>query len=310
MKNTLWVEKYRPTTLEDYVWINDDHRIQVQSWIRDQEIPNLILSGGPGVGKSTTAKLLMIALNVPESDIIFENASKKTGIDFIRDLENFIETMPAGKYRYVILDEADRLSVQAQDALKSMIEEYSNFSRWIFTTNRPHKIIAPLHSRLQGFHIDSLDREQFLTRAATILIQEGIELDDEGVEILDEFVTVTWPDLRKCINQLQQFSKTGKLIRPSTSSSGSQSEYLVNAVNLFKAGKIHDARKLICANASENEYEEIYSLLYKNLSWWGKTDEAQHKAIVIIANRLKDHSMVADPEIALAACLIELSMID
>jgi len=103
--NTLWTERYRPNTIEDYVWINEGQRQQVESWIAEQEIPHLLLSGGPGVGKSSLAKLLMNALNVDPSDIKFVNASKNTGIDYIRELENFIETMPTGKYRYVILDE-------------------------------------------------------------------------------------------------------------------------------------------------------------------------------------------------------------
>ena len=203
----------------------------------------------------------------------------------------------------------DRLTPEAQDALKSMIEEYSSICRWILTTNRPHKITGPLHSRMQGFHIESLDREQFVTRVATILIKEGVDLNEENLEILDEYATVAYPDLRKCINMLQQNCKDGELRRPSGSGSGSMGEYMVQAVNLFKRGQIHEARKIICANASDGDYEEIYRLLYRNLDWWGKDDDVQNRAIVIIANRLKDHTLVADPEIAMAAALVELSML-
>lgn len=105
LNNTLWTERYRPETIEDYVWINEGQRQQVESWIQEGELPHLLLSGGPGVGKSSLSKLLMKELNVDPSDIRFVNASKNTGIDYIRDLENFIETMPSGKYRYVVLDE-------------------------------------------------------------------------------------------------------------------------------------------------------------------------------------------------------------
>ena len=105
LNNTLWTERYRPETIEDYVWINDGQRQQVESWIKEGDLPHLLLSGGPGVGKSSIAKLLMKELNVDPSDIKFVNASQHTGIDYIRDLVNFIETMPTGKYRYVILDE-------------------------------------------------------------------------------------------------------------------------------------------------------------------------------------------------------------
>lgn len=307
--NTLWTERYRPQKLEDYVWINDEQRRQVEGWVKDRDIPHVLLSGGPGCGKSTLAKLMMVELGVSNGDIKFVNASHHRGIDFIRDLSGFAETMPSGDYRYVILDEADRLTPEAQDALKSMIEEYSSICRWILTTNRPHKITGPLHSRMQGFHVESLDREQFVTRVATILMKEGVDLNEENLEILDEYATVAYPDLRKCINMLQQNCKDGELRRPSGGGSGSMGEYMVQAVNLFKRGQIHEARKIICANAGESDYEEIYRLLYRNLDWWGKDEESQNKAIVIIANRLRDHSMVADPEIAMAACLVELSMV-
>jgi DNA polymerase III delta prime subunit len=309
-KSTAWTEKYRPDSVEDYVWINDEQKRQVTSWIKDGYLPNIILSGGPGCGKSSLAYLLMKELNVSSGDFKYVNASRETGIDYLRNLTNFCETMPSGLYRYVLLDEADRLSQNAQDMLKSTIEDYESVCRWIFTTNRPHKILPPLHSRLQGFHVESLDRDQFMTKVATILISEGVDLKEEHFEILDEYVSVTFTDLRKCINTLQQNCKDGVLRRPSSGGSGSMTEYMVQAVNLFKTGKIHDARKLICSNASDGDYEEIYKLLYKNLDWFGTTEDTKNKAIVIIANRLRDHSMVADPELAMAACLVELSLID
>jgi DNA polymerase III delta prime subunit len=162
---------------------------------------------------------------------------------------------------------------------------------------------------MQGFHIEKLDRELFATRVATILITEGVELDDDSLEILDEYITVTYPDLRKCINKLQQNSSGGTLRRPGKSGGAASGDYMVQAVGLFKNGNITEARKLICSNAQPEEYEDIYKLLYQNLTWWGDQQAQQDQAIVIIANRLKDHALVADPEICLAACLVELSMI-
>jgi DNA polymerase III delta prime subunit len=308
-KNQLWVEKYRPRTLSDYVWMNENQKQQVQSWIEQGEIPHILLSGGPGCGKTTLAKVILTELGVDPSDIKYFNASNETGIDNLRNIIGFCETMPLGDFRYVLCDEADRLSVPSQDLLKNTIEEYSSVCRWIFTTNRPNKIIAPLMSRLaQGFHIESLDKEQFLTRLANILISENVNLDSDSLEILEEYATVAYPDLRKCINLLEQNCKNGKLVRPS-STGNFNSEYLVEAVSLFKQGKIHQARKLICANVTEADYENIYRLFYNNLDWWSRDEESQYKAIVIIANRLRDHALVADPEINLAAALIELSQV-
>jgi hypothetical protein len=106
---------------------------------------------------------------------------------------------------------------------------------------------------------------------------------------------------------LQQNCSDGQLKRPSKGGGQGTMDYMVNAISLFKQGKIHEARKIVCANARTEDYEEIYKLLYRNLDWWGTTDDQQNAAIVIIANRLKDHGLVADPEICLAACLIELA---
>jgi DNA polymerase III delta prime subunit len=309
MASELWTELYRPKTIEDYVWTDDNQKAQVNSWVKEQAIPSLLLSGSPGTGKTTLARCLLNELGVDNSDIKYVNASHHTGVDYLRNLTNFVETMPNGEFRYVLLDEADYLSASSQALLRSMIEEYSAICRWILTCNYPHKVIPALHSRLQGFHIEKLDRELFATRAATILITEGVDLDEDGLEVLDEYITVTYPDLRKCINMLQQNSTTGKLTRPSRSSSSGSSDYVVQAVGLFKAGKITEARKVICTNAQPEEYEDIYKLLYQNLNWWGETEQQQDQAVVIIANRLKDHALVADPEICLAACLVELGMI-
>jgi replication factor C small subunit len=305
----LWVEKYRPSRLEDYVWCDAAQREQVMAWVQDGNIPNLLLSGSAGVGKTSLSRCLFNELGVDPTDVRYINASHNTGVDYYRNLTGFVETMPSGDYRYILLDEADYLSASSQAMLRSMMEEYSNVCRWILTCNYPHKIIPALHSRTQGFHIEDLDREQFATRTATILLTEGVDLTEENLEILDEYITVTYPDLRKCINLLQQNCTDAKLKRPSARSGKGSADYMVAAVGLFKSGKIHDARKLICANATGEEYEDIYKLLYRNLDWWGSTDEQQNRAIVIIANRLRDHALVADPEINMSATLIELSMV-
>jgi DNA polymerase III delta prime subunit len=305
----LWVDRYRPAALDGYVWSDGTQKKHVLNWIKEKHIPNLLISGSPGTGKSTIAKILLNELGVHSSDVRIVNGSHTNGVDDIRELGRFAETMPSGDYRYVLLDEADYLTPNAQAALRNMIEEYTAICRWILTCNYEHKIIPALKSRTQGFHIENLDKELFLSRIANILIAENIELTEENLEILDEYATVTYPDLRKCINLLQQNCIDNTLTRPSTGSSNSSSEYMVTAVNHFKNNRILEARKLICANIRPEEYEEMYKLLYRNLNWWGNDDTQQNQAIVIIANRLRDHAICADPEICLCACLVELSMI-
>lgn len=306
----IWTERYRPKKLDEYVWADAAQRSQVETWVREKHLPNLMITGSPGTGKTTLIKCLLNELGVESSDIRFVNGSHTNGVDDIRSLSRFAETMPNGNFRYVVIDEIDFVSINGQAALRNMIEEYNSICRWLMTANYEHKIIPALKSRTQGFHIETLDKEQFLTRIANILIAEGVELTEENLEILDEYSITTYPDLRKCINLLQQNCTTGQLNRPSTGSNSGSSEYMVNVVNLFKQNKIMEARKLICANARPEEYEEIYRLLYQNIHWWGKTEDQQNQAVVFIANRLRDHAVCADPEICLSACLIELAGIN
>lgn len=308
-KNDLWTERHRPKTLADYVWSSSDQQNQVQAWVKEGKVPHLLLVGSPGVGKTSLAFMLMDLLHVDKSDIKFVNGCVDNGIDVVRDLENFVSTMPMGDYRYVVIDEFDYFSPNGQAGLKNMMETYSAGARFIFTANLSHKIIPPIKSRCQSFEIQSVDRQLYFERIATILVQEGVALDENNLAVLDDYVDVAYPDLRKCINMLQQNCVNGELRRPGGDTVSGNSEYMVQAVALFKDGKITDARKLISGKVQPNEYEEFYKLLYRNLDWWGTSEKQQNAAIVIIANRLRDHSIAADPEINLAAALTELSMV-
>lgn len=303
----LWVQQYRPQKLDDYVWSNSAQKSQVETWVKERHLPNLLLIGHPGIGKTALAMMLMRELDVEKSDINFVNGSTTNGIEFVRDLENFVNTMPFGEFRYVIIDEADHLSQNAQAGLRNMIETYSDSARFIFTANYGHKIIPALKSRCQTFEIQSLEREQFVERIATVLMSEGIELTEQNFEILDDYVSACYPDLRKCINMLQQNCINQQLQRPGAGTASATSDYIVQAVGLFKEGRITEARKLLAPKLQGAEFEEAYRLLYQNLTWWGKSDKQQNAAIVIIANRLRDHAMCADPEINFSAALIELA---
>jgi replication factor C small subunit len=304
MANQLWTEKYRPKTVDGYVFRDEAQKRQVQTWIKDQSIPHLLLSGSPGIGKTTLAKLLLNEIGIEDFDLLEINASRQRGIDEVKNrITNFISMIPFGPFKVVLLDEADFLTPEAQAAMRGVMEEYSNTSRFILTCNHPNKIIPAIHSRCQQMHFASIDQIEFTARAATILVEEKIEFD---LDLLDTYVKATYPDLRKCINLLQQNSIEGALINPKQEDSGI-SDYRIEMIELFKQGKIQAARKLLCGRARPEEMEDIYRWMYTNLDLFGSTEEQKDSALLVIKQGLVDHVICADSEINLAAVLVKLS---
>ncbi len=302
--DTLWVEKYRPNTLEGYVFRDDNQKAQVEQWIKSKTIPHLLFSGAPGVGKTTLAKILLNTLDVIGTDILEINASRENSVDVIRDkITNFVQTMPFGEFKVVLLDEADYISPNGQAALRGVMEMYHQSARFILTCNYPNRVIPALHSRCQGFHIEKVDKNEFTARVAEILISEGVE---PNLDILDTYVKATYPDLRKCINTVQMNTADGVLQAPNTADTGTQ-DYRIEMVDLFKAGKITEARKLLCSQARPEEMEDIYKWMYDNVEIFGDTEDKQDESILIIKQGLVDHSFVAEAEINLSATLIKLS---
>jgi DNA polymerase III delta prime subunit len=302
MKN-LWTEVYRPKDIDGYVFRDQAQKDQVAGWIKGGSIPHLLFSGAPGVGKTTLAKILINQLGIDEYDVLEINASRENSVDTIRDkITGFVQTMPFGAFKVVLLDEADYISPNGQAALRGVMETYHASARFILTCNYPNRIIPALHSRCQGFHIERVDVTEFTARMATVLVTEGVEFD---LDTLDSYVKATYPDLRKCLNMCQMNSQEGQLSAPHGDEGGAQ-DWKLDAVNLFKSGKITEARKLMCASVRPEEMEDVFRWMYDNLELWSKESERQDQAIVIIRNGLINVPMVADQEINLSATLIEL----
>jgi len=301
----LWTEKYRPDTVDGYVFRDEAQRQQVQAWIDSGAIPHLLFSGAPGVGKTTLARILIQSLGVNDFDVLEINASRENSVDTIRDkITGFVQTMPFGAFKVVLLDEADYITPNGQAALRGVMETYHASARFILTCNYPNRIIPALHSRCQGFHIEKVDVTEFTARVATVLVTESVDFE---LDTLDSYVKATYPDLRKCLNLVQMNSVSGTLVKPNGDEGGSVKEWKLGAVELFKKGRIAEARKLMCSSARPEEMEDMFRWLYDNLDLWSPDPEKQDQAIVIIRNGLVNVSFVADQEINLAATLIELS---
>lgn len=303
MTKKLWTELYRPKKINEYVFQDNNQKRQIESWIKEGSIPHLLLSGAAGVGKTTLAKVLCNELNIEEYDILEINASRENNVDTVRDkIVNFIQMIPFGPFKVVLLDEADYLTPNAQAILRGVMETYSSTSRFILTCNYPNRIIPAIHSRCQGFHVDKVDQTEFTARTATILIEENINFE---LDVLDTYVKATYPDLRKCINALQQNSIDGTLNL--SINRDNHSDYKIEMVELFKKGKIREARKLLCGKVRPEEIEEIYTWLYQNIDLLGDSEEKKDSAILIIKQGLVDHTICADSEINLSAVLIKLA---
>ncbi len=299
----LWVEKYRPKTINGYVFRDEKQKRQIETWVKEQSIPHLLFSGSAGIGKTTMAKILINELGIEDCDVLEINASRTNSVDAVRDkITNFVQMIPFGPFKVVLLDEADYLSPNAQAALRGVMEEYHSTARFILTCNYPNRIIPAIHSRCQGFHVDKTDINEYTARVATILVEENVEFD---LDTLDTYVKVAYPDLRKCINLVQQNCQAGKLISPTSGDEGTP-DWKFDMVELFKKGKITEARKLLCGKLRAEEIEEVFIWLYNNLEIFGD-EHKQDSAILIIKQGLVDHRLVVDPEINLSATLVKLA---
>jgi len=274
--------------------------------VDSRTIPHLLFSGAPGTGKTTLAKVLINMLDIDEYDVLEINASRENSVENVRDkITNFVQTMPFGEFKVVLLDEADYISPNGQAALRGVMETYASSSRFILTCNYPNKVIPALHSRCQGFHIEKIDHTEFTARVATVCVTEGVDVD---IDTLDSYVKATYPDLRKCLNLCQMNTIDGKLVKPNEGDSAT-ADYKLAVVDLFKQGKILEARKMLCSQVRPEEMDELFRWMYDNLELWGSTQEQKDAAILIIAKGLRNIPMVADQEINLAATLVELTQI-
>lgn len=303
----LWVDYYSPN-INSYVFQNEGDKVKIMEYINDGSIPHLLFTGVQGSGKSTLSKILISKLEIDDADILRDNVSSKTGIDYIRDIVTpFVECYPIGKFRIVQLEEFDRLSSQAQDALKTLMEDNSNTCRFICTANRENMINPPIKSRVQHFRFKTPIRDDVVVRMAEILIEENVEFDPE---ILDKYISQAYPDIRKLINNLQKNTLNGKLQQPTTDVDGN--DYQFKLIDLILDGNLREIRKLVTEQCTTEQLEDVYTFLYQNLKKHpvlSKNDNIYEQAIVTLNDGLYKHSLVAIPHLNFEATMFKLSQL-
>lgn len=298
----IWVEKYRPTKLDDLIL--DDKSLKVVSQFKD-EIPNLLFVGSPGTGKTTLARI--IVNDILGCNYLYINASDESGIDTIRhNITNFAQTKSFdGGVKVVVLDEADGLTTQAQAALRNTMETYAKYCRFILTANYKHKIIPALQSRCQSLDLKPVV-EQAAKRCFNILKQENVKVSDEQKKKFVVLVKRLFPDLRKTINEIQKSVVDGELC---IDSNGSDSELLKGVFEGIKEDSLK-VRKYLIEN--EDRFQGDYDTLLANLLDYiydQPIDEFKKKQLItIIADHLYKSSFVVDKEINGFACLVALEL--
>jgi DNA polymerase III delta prime subunit len=304
--NRLWVEKYRPKTLDEVIFQSEEQKKKFLGYRASKAFPNLLLSGTQGSGKTTIAKALIRDLGIDRADVLYVNASKE-GIDAVREkIEGFVRTMPLGDFRVVRLEEFDYFSLSAQGALREITEIYSDTARFILTCNYENKIMPAIKSRVSHYRFASPAVDEVLLRMGEILFAENIDFDPDDLE---KVVNAQYPDIRATIAYLEDNSKTGKLIC-SAVNTGSTSDYKFVAIDLLKAKKFEELRKLVRTSVPKEEYEDFFRLLYDGIKLSYKTDPSKlEESLITLNDFVFKHSVVTLPELNMEALLISLGRI-
>ena len=299
MSNTLWVEKYRPSSMDTYIG-NKHLKSKVSIYLESGDLPHLLLYGKAGTGKTTLAKLLVKNI---ECDYLYINASDENNVDTVRTkVKNFASTIGFKDMKIIILDECDYITPNAQAALRNLMETFSKHCRFILTCNYVERIIDPIQSRCQSFQIIPPSKQEVASHLYNILHDEGVDFQIDDIKVL---VNSGYPDIRRVINSSQRNVVNGKL--KLDTSSILQNDYKLKLLKILKTQNkktaFIDIRQLLADNKI-TDFADLFRLLYDEVDDWGKGYVAE--CILIISRYELSDSQVVDKEINAMAMLIEL----
>ena len=297
--NTLWVEKYRPSSLDTYIG-NDHLKGKVKVYLESGDLPHLLLHGKAGTGKTTLAKILM---NNIDCDYLYINASDVNNVDTVRTkIKNFASSVGFKDYKIIALDECDYITPNAQAALRNLMETFSKHCRFILTCNYVERIIDPIQSRCQSFQIIPPSKKEVAIHLSGILDNENVLYEVSDIGLL---VNGGYPDIRRVINSAQRNVIKGKLILDK--GSVIQNDYKLKLLEILKTQDKKSAFKNIrqlVADSQITDFADLFKLLYDEVDSYGKGHVAE--CILVIAKYELSDSQVVDKEINAMAMLIEL----
>ena len=299
LKHSLWVEKYRPSSLENYIG-NDHLKSKVSVYLESGDIPHLLLFGRAGTGKTTLAKLLV---NNIDCDYLYINASDENSVDVVREkVKNFASTLGFKDMKVIILDECDYITPNAQAALRNLMETFSKNCRFVLTCNYVERIIDPIQSRCQSFQIIPPDRKQVAQHLANILNNENVQYDIKDIATI---VNGGYPDVRRVINGAQRQVVNGNLVIDENTIT--QNDYKTKVLEIMKTqdkkSSFQNIRQLI-ADSKVTDFSDLFRLMFDTIDDWGQGHIAE--CILILSKYQQSDAIVVDKEINIMAMFVEL----
>jgi len=299
LEHSLWVERYRPTKLENYIG-NEHLKSKVDVYLKSGDMPHLLLFGRAGTGKTTLAKMLV---NSIDCDYLYINASDENSVDTVRNkVRNFASTMGFKEYKVIILDECDYITPNAQAALRNLMETFSKHCRFILTCNFVERIIDPIQSRCQSFQIVPPSKKEVAVHLNNILKEEEVACKMDDVVNL---VNAGYPDIRRVINSAQRQVVDGLLVIDEQALM--ENDYKLTLIEILKNDNKKDAfkkiRKLL-ADSKVTDFSDGFRLLYDTLDDWASGHTAE--SILVLAEGQRDDIVVVDKEINFMATMVKL----